>query len=165
MVISQKRCKINIQLQWKSNRKLHVSYQMALISMTFTDLECHFLTPIHQWIWHAIYIYIYIGKYLKSWIATVFQKWQTSRLGALQAVTYTVKVVVSKKWREMDTLLLHTTNRKYHMAYLFVPFPMTLDDLECHPPNAGLVKCNSTNICETLSMVLTDTARRAVRRR
>jgi len=38
-----------------------------------------------------------------------------SRLGALQAVTYmyTVKVVVglSKKWREIDTLLLHTTNR------------------------------------------------------
>jgi len=36
------------------------------------------------------------------------------RLGALQAVTYTVKVVVSKKWRETDTLLLHTTIRKYH---------------------------------------------------
>jgi len=53
-----------------------------------------------------------------------------SRLGALQAVTYTVKVVVglSKKWRETDTLLglLHTISRKYHMAYLFVPFPMTL---------------------------------------
>ena len=26
-----------------------------------------------------------------------------SRLGALQAVTYTVKVVVSKKWHEIDT--------------------------------------------------------------
>ena len=25
-----------------------------------------------------------------------------------------------------DRLLLHTTNRKYHMAYLFVPFPVTL---------------------------------------
>ena len=50
-----------------------------------------------------------------------------SRLGALQAVTYTVKVVgLSKKWRETDTLLLHTISRKYHMAYLFVPFPMTL---------------------------------------
>jgi len=33
-----------------------------------------------------------------------------SRIGALQAVTYTLKVVVSKKWREIDTLLLHTTN-------------------------------------------------------
>jgi len=69
-----------------------------------------------------------------------------SRLGALRAVTYTLKVVVSKKWREIDTLLLHITNRKYHMAYLFVPFPMNLDDLESYSPNAGLIKCNSTNI-------------------
>jgi len=53
-----------------------------------------------------------------------------SRLGTLQAVTYAVKVVVSKKWHEIDTLLLHTTNRKYHMAYL--PFPLTLEDLEGH---------------------------------
>ena len=78
-----------------------------------------------------------------------------SRLGALQAITYTVKVVVSKKWSEIDTLLLHTTNRKYHMAYPFVQFPMTLDDLEGHSPNAGLIKCNSTNICATFSTVLT----------
>ena len=82
-----------------------------------------------------------------------------SRLGALQAVT------VSKKWRELDTLLLHTINRKYHMAYLFVPFPMNLDDLVGHSPNAGLIKCNSTNICATFSTVLTDTARRAVSQR
>ena len=34
------------------------------------------------------------------------------KLGTLQAVTYTLKVVVSKKWRKIDTLLLHTTNRK-----------------------------------------------------
>jgi len=60
----------------------------------------------------------------------------------LQAVMYTVKVVVSKKWREIDTLLLHTTNRKYHMAYLVVPFSMTLDDLEGHSHNAGLIKRN-----------------------
>jgi len=89
-----------------------------------------------------------------------------SRLGALQAVKYTLKVVESKKWREIDTLLLHTTNRKCHMAYLFVPFPMTLDDLEGHSPYAELIKCNSTtNICATFSTVLTVTARRAVSRR
>jgi len=51
------------------------------------------------------------------------------------------------------------------MTYLFVPFPMTLDDLEGHSPNAGLIKCNWTNICATISTVLTDTARRAVHRR
>jgi len=78
-----------------------------------------------------------------------------SRLGALQAITYTLKEVVSKKWHQIDTLLLHTTNRKYHMAYLFVPFPMTLDDLEGHSPNAGLTKCNLTNICATFRTVLT----------
>jgi len=72
-----------------------------------------------------------------------------SRLDVLQAVTYTVKVVVSKKCHEIDTLLLRTTNRKYHMAYLFVPFPTTLNDLEGHLPNAGLNECNSTNICAT----------------
>jgi len=85
-----------------------------------------------------------------------------SRIGALQAVTYTLKVVVSKKWCKIDTLLLHTTNRKHHMAYLFVPFPMTLDDLEGHLRNAGLIKCNSTSICATFSTVSTDMARRAV---
>ena len=89
-----------------------------------------------------------------------------SRLGTQQAVTYTVKVVVvvSKKWCRIDILLLHITNRKYHMAYLFVPFPMTLDDLEGHSPNAGLIKCNFTNICVTFSTVLTDTAHHAVPR-
>jgi len=35
----------------------------------------------------------------------------------LQAVTYTVKVVLSRKWCKIDRLLLQTTNRKCHMAY------------------------------------------------
>ena len=51
------------------------------------------------------------------------------------------------------------------MAYLSVPFPMTLDNLEGHAPNARLATCNSTNICATFSTVLTDMARRAVSRR
>ena len=63
-----------------------------------------------------------------------------SRLGALQTVTYTLKVIVSKKWREIEyTLLLYTTNRKYHIAYLFVPFPMTLENTEGHSLYAGLI--------------------------
>jgi len=95
-----------------------------------------------------------MGKYLWSSIAADF-----SRLRALQAFTYTVKLVVSKKWREIDTLLLHTTNRKYHMAYLFVPFPMTLDDFEGHSPNAGLIKCNSTHICATFRFMTRRVAR------
>ena len=50
------------------------------------------------------------------------------------------------------------------MAYLFVPFPMTLDDLKGHSCNAGLIKCNLTNICAIFHMVSTNTARRAVSR-
>jgi len=71
-----------------------------------------------------------------------------SRLGALQAVTYTLNVVVSKKWREIDKLLLHATNRKCHMAYLFVPFPMTLDDLEGHSPNSGYQMQFDEHLCD-----------------
>ena len=51
------------------------------------------------------------------------------------------------------------------MAYLFVLYPMNLDDLQGHSLNAGLIKCNSTNIFATFSTVLTVTARRAVPRR
>ena len=101
-----------------------------------------------------------------SLIATVFSKLKDfSTLGALQTVIYTIKVVVSKKWRERDILLLYSTNRKYHIAYLFVLFPMTLENLGGHSPNAGLIKCNSKNICATFSTVLTDTVRHAVPQR
>ena len=39
---------------------------------------------------------------------------------------------------------------------------MTMDDLAGHSPNAGLIKCNSTNICATFSIGSTNAARRAV---
>jgi len=41
------------------------------------------------------------------------------------------------------------------MAYLFVPFPMTSDDLEGHSPN-DLMKCNLKSIGAKFSTVLTD---------
>jgi len=89
-----------------------------------------------------------------------------SRLGDLQVCSHIHrKVVVSKKWCKIDTLLLQTTNRKRHMAYPFVSFSMTLDDLQGHSRDAGLIKSSSTNICATINTVLTDTARRAVPRR
>jgi len=50
------------------------------------------------------------------------------------------KVVVSNKCYKIDMLLLQTTNSKYHMAYQFVPLPMTSGDLEGHWPVAGLIK-------------------------
>ena len=43
MIISRKRCKIETSLQWETNRKSYVAYQMALLPMTLNDLEGYFL--------------------------------------------------------------------------------------------------------------------------
>ena len=59
------------------------------------------------------------------------------------------KVIVSKKWCKINTLLLHTANRKYCMADQFV----ISTDLEGHLPVAELIKCNLTNICATFRTV------------
>jgi len=48
-----------------------------------------------------------------------------SRLGDLLAYRHVHGKSDSIKEIVLDTLLLHTSNRKHHMAYLFVPFPMT----------------------------------------
>ena len=74
-----------------------------------------------------------MGNYLWSLIATVFQNdilFEVRRPTGSHIHQYIIKVVVSKKRRELDTLLSHTTNRNYHMAYLFVPFPMIVDTLQ-----------------------------------
>ena len=71
----------------------------------------------------------------------------------------------SKKWCNIDTLLLHTTNKKHHMACRFVPFPVTLNDVEGHSPVTGLFTRNSTNIFATFCTASTDTMRYTVRRR
>jgi len=86
-----------------------------------------------------------------------------SRLDPLQAVTYTVKVevVVSKKWCKIDTLLLHTTNKKYYMAYRFVPFPMTLKVLRLLQDSSNVFHEHLFDISHGFS----ETARRAVSRR
>jgi len=74
-----------------------------------------------------------------------------------------VVVGLSKKWCRIDTLLLHITNRKHHMSYRFVPSPMTLNDLEGHSPVAGLIKCNSTNICAVQHFAWFQLTRRVAR--
>ena len=54
-----------------------------------------------------------------------------SRLGDLQACSHVHRKSGSIK--EMSQ-----TNMKYHMTYLFVSFPMTLDDLEGHSRDQDL---------------------------
>jgi len=51
-----------------------------------------------------------------------------------------------------------------NMAYRFVPFSITLSDLECQSPTASLLKCNSSDVYATFRTVSTDTARQAVSR-
>jgi len=145
---------------------------MAQISMTLNDLVSLAVwnlsnSYLSMNMTHINYI-VCIHEYESVWVSVVFNRncfpkmKDFLRLGSLQAVTYTVKVVVWKRWCKIDTLLLHTTNRKYRMAYQFVSFPVTLVDVDSHSPVAGLIKCNSTNICAIFHMVSTDTACRVV---
>jgi len=117
---------------------------------------------MNKFLWHVLTtLCVYMdGKVSMVFKCNCFRKTKDfSRLRTIQAVAYTMEVVMSKIWCEIDTLLLHSTNRKYHMAYLFVPFPVTLDDIEGYLCNAGPIKCNFTNICATFSTVLTDMVR------
>jgi len=87
---------------------------------------------------------------------------------SFQAVAYSVKVVLSKKWYNIDMVLLHTTNRKYHnngsIPIIFNDLE-SLNDLKGHSPLARSFKLHfDEHLCD-ISMVLTDTARYAVLRR
>ena len=78
----------------------------------------HFLCPTHMQR-HGVTVCV-------VFICNCFPKMKDfSKLGTLQAVTYTVKVEVARKWCKIDTLFLHTSNRKYLMVYRLLPFLMT----------------------------------------
>ena len=76
-----------------------------------------------------------------------------SRLASLtlQAVTYIVKVVVSKNGARQTRFYYTPLTGSIIMAYRFVPFPMTLDDIKGHSPVAGL---NQRQIDEHLCDIL-----------
>ena len=95
--------------------------------MTLSELECHLCCLESYSSMNTVRIsLITLCVYMDGEVSVVFNRncfpklTDVSRLGPLQAVMYTVKLVVSKKWHEIDTLLLHTI-RKYYMPYLFVP--------------------------------------------
>ena len=76
-----------------------------------------------------------------------------------QAVTYMVKVVMSRKQCNIETFLLQIANRKWHMANWIVAIPMTLTDLQGHAPNKGLLKW-FLYICAAVNAISTDVASR-----
>ena len=49
-------------------------------------------------------------------------------ISSIQAITYTLKIVVSDNWCEIDILLLETISTKYDIAFQIVPFAVTLND-------------------------------------
>ena len=48
------------------------------------------------------------------------------------------------------------TSRKSYMAYQMAATIVTLNDLESHSPDAGLFKCNLSNIFAELYTISTD---------
>jgi len=54
------------------------------------------------------------------------------------AVTYTVEVVISREWCEIEMLLLLTTSRKSFMTHGIVAILMTFSDLEGRAPCSDL---------------------------
>ena len=46
------------------------------------------------------------------------------------------------------------------MVYRMAPVLVTLNDLEGHSPDAGLFKCNPSNICAVFYQISTDSASR-----
>jgi len=66
----------------------------------------------------------------------------TNSIKALKAIAYIVKVVISRKQCKIKMLLLHTTNRQWHMAYQIASFLTTFNGLQNHSLIARLRKCD-----------------------
>ena len=72
-----------------------------------------------------------------------------SRLGALTgSQVYRKSGSMKEMVQDRHVSILDTE------SYRFVPFPMTLNDLEGHSPVAGFVRCNSTNILYDTLLIL-----------
>jgi len=65
VIISRKRCKVETQLQWKTNRKSYVAYTMAPLPVTFSDLEGHFCCL-------KLFYFTYHGKQCMHYIRYVY---------------------------------------------------------------------------------------------
>ena len=90
---------------------------------------------------------------------SIMKLWKWSARNDASQTYYYMLLIWSILWPYMPA------TQNIYMACQFMPFPMTLNDLEGHSPVAGLFKCNSTNICAAFCTVSTDTSRRTVCRR
>jgi len=110
VLISQKRYKVNIQLQWSTNRKSHIEwhqYQWPWVTLNVTSCFQSFLTLIHQWICHVLTT---LCVYMNGEVSVVFNRNCFSKMKDYlrlrppkgNHVGYTINVVVSKKWCRID---------------------------------------------------------------
>jgi len=162
VIISQKRCKIETWLQWKTNRirNSYVDCQMAPFPMTLNDLEIHFccLKPFcnsHTWemshLLSTMYVYGWIWK--RMWLVTWTIFSTLKDISRSHAITYNVNVIVSWKWCKMESLLLQTINRKWYIAYQIAAIRITLTDF---PPTASLFKCDCSYSCAAVDKISTE---------
>jgi len=144
-----------IIVQCKTNRKSYVTYRMAPLPVTLSDSEGHFrfLKPFcliylgKYSVYYLLYVYSYIGKPTWLVISTIFLK--TKDCPRSQPVTYTVNVVISRKRRQIASLLLRTTNRKWYIAYRIETIPMTLSHFKVIP-TANLSNVIFVQLCNSL---------------
>jgi len=115
-----------------------VSYRMAPLPATFSDLEGHFrclkplhLTCIRQYIvYYLRYLYTWVEK--RTWLVISTIVLKTNYFLKSQPVTYTENVVISRKRCQIASLLLQTTDRKWYMTYRIEAILMTLSHLQGH---------------------------------
>ena len=75
-------------------------------------------------------------------------------------VTYIVRVMISRKRCNIDTLLLQTTGK--YMAYRIVVILMTLSDLQGNSLIVSLFRWDFSWSCAAVDKISSDIARRAV---
>ena len=64
-------------------------------------------------------------------------------------------MLISQKQYNIETYFKWKTNRKSYVAYEMASMLVASDDLEHHPPFAGLFKCNQSNICAAFYKIST----------